>query len=613
MKKTFSITIGGQIFLVEEDAFALLDSYLSSMKKHFAVEKNAEEILVDIESGLADKFAEKANSTTQAITLGEAERVIAIMGQVEEIANSETDGGTVPPSEAPAVKRLYRNPSDTVVAGVASGLAAYFGIEVLWVRIAFVVLGLANGLGVLIYIVLWILLPRAETSAQQLEMRGRPINVVEIQEVVKEKAALLKTEGAEAVARLKSDNSVVKKFVNIPVIILRSVVELIKKVVRFFVPVIGTLSGIAILLGSLFCLVAITIMAGLVLFGVRSPYIVSDLPLTELSVRPLYYVGIVSLYLAFFLPLIFIISVGRSLLQRKNVFTARGIGILVALWLISLSGTAIAASDLVPFAYTRVQAISAEKHVTRNYPETNFAKIKVATSATITLKQGPVFAIAFTGRDERLGRLSFTVKDGELLIAESAEKRIGPCIFCGYDDVEGEITLPTLTALTVGGSARVMADGFGGDMLFNVLDAGRVTAAVRGGVVTSTLKDASRLTITGTATRAHFLLSDAARVEADEFKAETITDNQADVSRLTLVGESGILMATTTDAAVLDAERLSAQRVTVTARDASRAMVWATEWLQGVVSDAARLLYVNENIQPTIHLSDNGRASTLEE
>ncbi len=611
MKKTFSITIGGQIFLVEEDAYQLLDGYLSSMKKHFAAETNAEEILADIESGLADKFAEKANSTTQAITLAEAERVIAIMGRVDEITNDENVAQAMPAKEAPAAKRLYRNPADTIVAGVASGVAAYFGIDVLWVRIAFVVLALVNGLGILVYIVLWIIAPRAETSAQQLEMRGRPINVSEIQEAVKEKAAVLKTEGVEAVARLRGNDSIIRKIASVPVMILRGIVELITKIIQGLLPILGIITGVFILLGSLFALVVITITGGLLLFGIRSPYIITDLPITELATRPLYYVGIVSVYFVIFLPILFIISIGRSLVQRKNVFTARGIGVLVALWLISLSGGAVAAGDLVPFAYTRVQAISAEKHVTRTYSETGFTKLKITTSAKITVKQGPTFAIAFTGRDERLDRLVFTVKEGELFVSENDQKRIGPCIFCDYDDLEGEITLPALTAMSVGDAGRVVVEGFKGDASFNLSDAARVTAAVQGGVVTSTLKDASRLTLTGTAVQAHLLLSDASRAEVDGFKAETITDNQADVSRLTITGEAGMLTATTTNAAVLNAENLSVKNATLTARDVSRITVWTTERLQALITNAARLWYVDEQITPSIQVLDQGRASVI--
>lgn len=196
MKKTLSITIGGLVYNIEEDAYQVLDMYLSGIRAHFAADENVDELVADIESSISEKFAEKLQKRT-VVGLEDVQEVIAIMGKVEEIDDSATSGteqkAEVPKqeqakAEETAPKRLYRSTEDVVIAGVCSGIAAYANVDVVFVRIAFGLLTLLNGLGILLYIVFWACMPKAETPAQKLTMRGRPVNVNELQEAIKEKA-----------------------------------------------------------------------------------------------------------------------------------------------------------------------------------------------------------------------------------------------------------------------------------------------------------------------------------------------------------------------------------------------------------------------------------------
>ncbi|MCB0644723.1 MAG: PspC domain-containing protein, partial [Phaeodactylibacter sp.] len=84
-------------------------------------------------------------------------------------------------------KRLFRNPEDEVLGGVCSGIAAYFGIQdPLWVRLAFIVITISGGVGVLAYLILWAVLPKAESAGDRLSMRGEPINVSNIGRIIEE-------------------------------------------------------------------------------------------------------------------------------------------------------------------------------------------------------------------------------------------------------------------------------------------------------------------------------------------------------------------------------------------------------------------------------------------
>lgn len=60
-------------------------------------------------------------------------------------------------------KRLLRSRDQRVVAGVAGGIATYFEIDPVIVRLVFVVLGLANGVGVLLYLLLWLIVPNSDS------------------------------------------------------------------------------------------------------------------------------------------------------------------------------------------------------------------------------------------------------------------------------------------------------------------------------------------------------------------------------------------------------------------------------------------------------------------
>ncbi len=188
MHKTVSITIGGLLFHVEEQAYRRLDSYLQSVRAHFARIEDSDEIVGDIESRIAEHFSEKLGKSKQVINAKDVDELIATMGTVKDFeafesaeadhqAEKETRSTEEEQFSARASRRLYRDPDDQVIAGVASGLAKYFGIDPAIVRIIFVVLIFAHGLGVLAYVILWIAVPAAKTPGQKLSMQGEPVTL----------------------------------------------------------------------------------------------------------------------------------------------------------------------------------------------------------------------------------------------------------------------------------------------------------------------------------------------------------------------------------------------------------------------------------------------------
>jgi phage shock protein C len=80
---------------------------------------------------------------------------------------------------------MYRDPDNRVIGGVCSGMGAYWNIDPVILRIIFIALILAGGVGVMVYLILYIVLPEAKTTAQKIEMKGEPVNIHNIKEAVK--------------------------------------------------------------------------------------------------------------------------------------------------------------------------------------------------------------------------------------------------------------------------------------------------------------------------------------------------------------------------------------------------------------------------------------------
>ncbi len=192
MNKTLTINLGGIVFHIDEDAYLVLNEYLNSLKKYFGDGEGSAEIRADIESRIAEILAGKRTETSQVITLAEVNEVIAIMGKPVDIdpdGNPETDGED--PGAGKGAKRFFRDPGEKIIAGVCSGIAAYFHLDPVWIRLIFIVFLAAGGSGILLYLVLWIVIPEAKTTSDRLEMHGKKITVPNLQRSMREEVSEL--------------------------------------------------------------------------------------------------------------------------------------------------------------------------------------------------------------------------------------------------------------------------------------------------------------------------------------------------------------------------------------------------------------------------------------
>lgn len=175
MKKTTTVSLSGSIFTLEEDAYNVLNGYLKRLEFHFSKEEGKQEIISDIESRIAEHLRETIKTQNQAVDINEINRIIKIMGEPGEIEGEENMKNDYQ-SDYRSYRRLYRDTDDKIIGGVCAGMGHYWRVEPLLLRIIIILLTVFGVFpGLIIYIILWIVIPPALTNAQKLEMRGEPV------------------------------------------------------------------------------------------------------------------------------------------------------------------------------------------------------------------------------------------------------------------------------------------------------------------------------------------------------------------------------------------------------------------------------------------------------
>ena len=177
MNKTILININGIVFHIEEDAYEVLRSYMTEVKRHFAYTADSDEIVTDIENRIAEMFNERLiTDQKQVIVLADVNYVTERMGNVNDF-DIDDEPADLAGEPYKVGKKLFRDPDDRVISGVCAGIAHYFGVEPYLVRIVAILSIILAGSGLPIYIILWIVIPIAYTRADKMAMKGEPINI----------------------------------------------------------------------------------------------------------------------------------------------------------------------------------------------------------------------------------------------------------------------------------------------------------------------------------------------------------------------------------------------------------------------------------------------------
>lgn len=189
MKKTLTINLNKIVFHIDEDAYQLLHAYIEEVGNHFTKNDGKNDIMYDIEARIAELFSEKISTKNSVITIEDVNEVIETMGKpsqytdeeeqvTEEKSSANNNQKSSQKENRKTYRKLYRDVDNDMVAGVLSGLAKYLGWDVIPLRLAFLFLAFfTSGSFVLVYLIMWIIVPKAVSLSQKMEMRGEDINI----------------------------------------------------------------------------------------------------------------------------------------------------------------------------------------------------------------------------------------------------------------------------------------------------------------------------------------------------------------------------------------------------------------------------------------------------
>ncbi|NHM01300.1 PspC domain-containing protein [Flavobacterium difficile] len=349
MNKTTSINLGGYFFHIDEDAFRKLSNYFDAVRRSLSPD-GREEIIKDIESRISEIFTEKLGTTKQVIGLKEVDDVIAIMGQPEDYKiEDETPKNEYYSSYSNTnytTKKLYRDRENSLLGGVMSGLGHYFGVDPLWLRIIMVILFFGFGTGLVLYLILWVLVPEATTTSQKLEMRGEPITISNIEKKVKEgfseisdkfnnldhdKIAANAKNGAERIGNTLSD-------------IITSIFKVISKIIGGFIVFFSSMSLLSVVIAGIAMLFFSSLPDNLLYDKVHTPFSF-DTPIWLQGILFIIVIGI---------PLFFLLLLGLKLISNRIKSLGNTVNYsLLAIWIIGLAAVLfLTVKEISQNAYT---------------------------------------------------------------------------------------------------------------------------------------------------------------------------------------------------------------------------------------------------------------------
>lgn len=546
MKKAFQISIAKTLFTIEEDAYIRLEGYLSAIKSHFKNTEGQAEILSDIENRIAEQLLE---SKEKVITLLAVEKVLEVMGKVEDF-----DEGTAKSESQPGQsKKFYRDGEDALIAGVCSGLGAYLNIDPVWVRLAFIGFTFLTGFGILLYIVLWLIVPEAKTKSQRLEMRGEPVTL----ETLSEKLAETVDERVEEIKNNKENwKSGLRGLIALP---FRLVGKVVRGLAKGLGPVLRILIGVIFTLVSLLALVSVMVASGLF---VSADILISDgIPLQAILPSNVHVLILAGLALSLTIPFFFILLSGLSILKKKNLISASLGSGLLGVWFVSLLVSGFGAAQ-VANNYERLAAMApAYQSQTISLPLSGpFENLRIENGLSVRLNKEATTTLSVNGKLRDIERVEAKVEDGTLIIGRRFVDAEGFCLFCFTGNPEVVLSVPALQSVLIehGSSLSQSEDG-------GYFESDQFDLEVRHGAFASLL-----------------------------LKTRDLKVRLSNGSNLSLEGTSENLEASIEHGSSLEARDFEAANAKVTASNGSRAEVAASTTLEALSEHGSEIIYYGD-------------------
>lgn len=313
MNKTIIININGTVFHIEEDAYEILKNYMTDVKRHFMNSADSHEITTDIENRIAEMFSEiLAGGERQVIVDQDVKSVVEQMGSVQDFENAENgeDGAAQYAYNNSGSRTLFRDPDDHLLGGVCAGLANYFGVRTIWLRLAFVIATAFFGTSVFLYIILWIVIPKAITRADRMAMKGEKLNLQGFKNSFEEEMSAVRNQFNNMHAEARP---LIYKFRDFVGELIYHLGVFFKGAGRIIIKVLGVLILLACLAGGI---ALVIVLATLTIWVDPHSHIFPFSIMTFEYAKRLYVAG----FFVAFIPVLFIF-----LLTLKAIFNTRGI------------------------------------------------------------------------------------------------------------------------------------------------------------------------------------------------------------------------------------------------------------------------------------------------
>lgn len=324
MNKTVNIHLAQTLFSLDENAYAILKEYLDQLEKLFKKTEGGKDILEDIEVRIAELLTALKKDTLYVISIEDINNVIETLGTPEDLAQDEEEEKES--TNYSAVKKLFRDPEERFIGGVAGGLSHYLGLDSVWIRLILILLVLSSAGGViLVYVLLWALVPEAKTTADKLKMKGQPVNVANIKKKIKDELNQV-SEKVKDVDYESLGDQLKKKSKGLSDILLKLIMG-IGKIAALLLGVFLIFISSITLLGLFFSTLLTSVFSTLLPEGIIQMGTLLEIPYYILGIIILIIVG---------LPFVGIFTLGLRLLSSRGPIMGRPTRIvLFSLWLIT--------------------------------------------------------------------------------------------------------------------------------------------------------------------------------------------------------------------------------------------------------------------------------------
>ena len=318
MNEITKIHLGRQAFTISVDAYKLLRDYLQAIGRH----AGGKEVVEEVELRMAELLAERSIKGDKVILAKDVEYLKEQLGKPGDFSD-EDDKGDPDDEDTPGAKRLFRDTEHAMLAGVCAGLGRYLGVDPVWIRLLFALLIFAGFSSILVYIVLWLIVPEAKTNSERLQMQGKQVTVDALKNVV---------ERADVKGAAKRATNVVGKVVNASLKV-----------------VLGTV-GVGLMLGAVAALLGLT---------TASIYWTLNRDIVPENIFPVGGAEVALVFIWFLFAAVislFLLFGGLAMVKRKWSLPGWALGSMVAVALVSLAAGSALTADAAPKVRDRYEA-----------------------------------------------------------------------------------------------------------------------------------------------------------------------------------------------------------------------------------------------------------------